>query len=37
MLLVEIRDFIEAYTEFIWKYLDLYEMSEGPFGDFITM
>ena len=37
MLLLEIRDFIDAYTEFLWKYLELYQMNEGNLKDFITL
>ena len=37
MLLMEIRDFVDAYTEFLWKYLELHEMSEGNLSDFITL
>lgn len=27
MILLEIKDFTEAYTEFIWKYLELHDIT----------
>lgn len=36
-LLMEIRDFTDAYTEFIWKFLNLYRISETQFSAFISI
>lgn len=34
---MEIRDFTDAYTEFIWKFLNLYRISETQFSAFISI
>jgi hypothetical protein len=37
ILLDEMKDFTEAYTEFIWKYLELSEITELKLGRLISV
>jgi hypothetical protein len=36
-LLMEIKDFTDAYTDFIWKYFNLQKITETPFGNYFTL
>ena len=31
------RNFIIAYTDFVWKYLELYLVEDTAYGEFITL